>query len=382
MRITRLQLMNWRNFKAVDIELSDRAFIIGPNASGKSNLLDAIRFLRDLVAVGGGLQAAIAKRGGLTGLRALSATSNTMIGLAVDLGDTDTPREWTYQLKFSSMSKGGPPRVLSEVAFDHSKKKIALQRTRSSEKSDTETLSQTALEQSNSNRDFRAIAEFFRSIEYLHLVPEIVRDPSRAHGDGDVYGGDLIKRMNETPPLKRKRRLKLLESALQMAVPRLSNLEVWSDSKGVPHLRAKYKHWRDKGAWQLETQFSDGTLRMIGLIWSLQESDRGPMLFEEPELSLNPGVIGNLAPLMSRASRGGGRQFIVSTHSTELLSNGVDLSEVHLLTPGEHGTEVVGAETLEQVKTLVESGMPVGDAIMPSARATGSELLSTLDLAS
>ncbi len=43
MIITRLKLENWRNFTDVDIPLSDRAFIIGPNASGKSNLLDAIR---------------------------------------------------------------------------------------------------------------------------------------------------------------------------------------------------------------------------------------------------------------------------------------------------------------------------------------------------
>ena len=51
MIITRLKLTNWRNFTDVDVPLLDRAFIIGPNASGKPNLLDAIRFLR--VARGG-----------------------------------------------------------------------------------------------------------------------------------------------------------------------------------------------------------------------------------------------------------------------------------------------------------------------------------------
>ena len=48
MIITRLRLANWRNFTEVDVALRERAFIIGPNASGKSNLLDAIRFLRDV----------------------------------------------------------------------------------------------------------------------------------------------------------------------------------------------------------------------------------------------------------------------------------------------------------------------------------------------
>ena len=60
MIITRLKLTNWRNFTDVDVPLLDRAFIIGPNASGKSNLLDAIRFLRDVgKREGGGLQAAV-----------------------------------------------------------------------------------------------------------------------------------------------------------------------------------------------------------------------------------------------------------------------------------------------------------------------------------
>mgnify|MGYP002781015023 CR=1 FL=1 len=41
MRFTRLQLKNWKNFRKVDVELQERVFIVGPNAGGKSNLLDA-----------------------------------------------------------------------------------------------------------------------------------------------------------------------------------------------------------------------------------------------------------------------------------------------------------------------------------------------------
>ncbi len=41
MRIRKVHLENWKNFLAVDIELGSRAFFVGPNAAGKSNLLDA-----------------------------------------------------------------------------------------------------------------------------------------------------------------------------------------------------------------------------------------------------------------------------------------------------------------------------------------------------
>ena len=74
MLISRLTLKNWRNFTNVDVALQQRQFIVGPNASGKSNLLDAFRFLRDIAKQkGGGLQDAIEKRGGLSKIRCLSA---------------------------------------------------------------------------------------------------------------------------------------------------------------------------------------------------------------------------------------------------------------------------------------------------------------------
>jgi predicted ATPase len=58
MRFTRLALENWRNFRSVDVPLAQRVFVVGPNASGKSNLLDTIRFLRDVADRAGGLSRA------------------------------------------------------------------------------------------------------------------------------------------------------------------------------------------------------------------------------------------------------------------------------------------------------------------------------------
>ena len=50
MKFNRLRLENWRNFLSVDVELQRRVFLVGPNAAGKSNILDAFRFLRDMSA--------------------------------------------------------------------------------------------------------------------------------------------------------------------------------------------------------------------------------------------------------------------------------------------------------------------------------------------
>ncbi len=65
MRFTQIRLKNWRNFVEVDVEVANRVFLVGANATGKSNFLDAIRFLRDIVITGGGFQVAIQQRGGM-----------------------------------------------------------------------------------------------------------------------------------------------------------------------------------------------------------------------------------------------------------------------------------------------------------------------------
>ena len=53
MRITHLAASNWRNFKNVEFDVGERLFVVGPNAVGKSNLLDVFRFLADIVGRGG-----------------------------------------------------------------------------------------------------------------------------------------------------------------------------------------------------------------------------------------------------------------------------------------------------------------------------------------
>ncbi|MCK9218386.1 MAG: AAA family ATPase, partial [Firmicutes bacterium] len=41
MYISHIKLQNWKNFQRVDVDLQERMFIVGPNAAGKSNFLDA-----------------------------------------------------------------------------------------------------------------------------------------------------------------------------------------------------------------------------------------------------------------------------------------------------------------------------------------------------
>ena len=58
--ISRIQALNYRCLRHVDIHLDSFHILVGPNASGKSTLLDVIGFLSDLVR--GGLVEAMEKR--------------------------------------------------------------------------------------------------------------------------------------------------------------------------------------------------------------------------------------------------------------------------------------------------------------------------------
>jgi predicted ATPase len=125
-----------------------------------------------------------------------------------------------------------------------------------------------------------------------------------------------------------------------VAVPQLAEIDLVRDSRGAPHLRGKYERWRPQGAWQTEEQFSDGTLRLMGLLWVAMEGG-GPLLLEEPELSLHPEIVRYLPQMFARVQRRTGRQIILSTHSPDLLRDeGIGLDEVLLLRPRAEGTDV------------------------------------------
>ena len=120
-----------------------------------------------------------------------------------------------------------------------------------------------------------------------------------------------------------------------------------------------------KGAWQSEEAFSDGTLRLLGFLWSLFEGD-GPLLLEEPELSLNPAVIRYIPSMINRMQRRNNRQVFITTHSYDLLNEtGVSIDEVQIIVPSKSGSEVKTATSVTEIGRLVDAGMAVGDAVLP-----------------
>lgn len=366
MRFSRIRLENWRNFTSVDVALQNRVFLVGPNASGKSNFLDVFRFLRDIARPGGGLQEAIALRRGISQLRSLSAPKQSQhILIDIELAEDDETK-WRYQLKFD---KGRHPRtslVVEERVWKQGT--LLFERPDQADRSDPERLTQTVLEQTFANQQFREIVEFFRAVNYLHIVPQLVREPERFKPQSlDPYGSDLLEQMGATDAHVRQAVLNRLQKVLSRVTLPIAEMRLERDRVGKTHLLAKVENWRDQHVWQDETEFSDGTLRLIGLLWALQVG-RGPVLLEEPELSLHTGVVQQLVPLIwnlqrqqKKAER---QQILLTTHSTELLSDpGIQGDELLLLIPSSTPTEgtsvIVGAER-DRIRVALDVGLPAG----------------------
>lgn len=383
MLITRLKLKNWLNFRKVDVALRERVYVIGPNASGKSNLLEVLRFLRDVAKPeGGGLQKAVKDRGGITKLRSLLARRDPEISIEVELAErVDAEPVWRYCLAFRSEGKGQQRLLVSKEKVEHlPTAKTICDRPDKDDKADRDRLTQTYLEQINTNREFRDVADFFASTTYLHLVPQLLKHVDQLGGyrmEDDPFGQSFLERIAKTPERTRLARLGKIEGVLKVCVPNMKNLRFDRDKiTGTPHLEAMYAHWRPDAGWQRESQFSDGTLRLLGIMWSLLDGD-SLLLLEEPELSLSEDIVRRIPPLIWRVQRHAKyrRQVFLTTHSEALLEDkGIDPREVIRLEPTQDGTKVI--ESTDADKALIAAGYSVAEAMLPKAKPAQIDQLS------
>lgn len=389
MIISKIELFNWRNFHRCEVGVQERCFVVGANAAGKSNFIDALRFLRDVAKQGGGLQTAVRVRGGITKIRCLAAREQSNVKLAIELSESDS-RElcWHYELNFKHTGGGireNQVKIVSEKVFSGREQRYVLDRSAETLGEDEETLKYTYLEQPNANKDFRVIQQFLQNVEYLNVVPQMVRESASSSYSGDkedYYGRNFLKRLALLNDNTRRSYFRKINEFLKLAVPQLEELSFVKDEIGVPHLEARYVHWRTRGSKQQEMQFSDGTLRLIGFLFALIDSN-GVLLLEEPEINLHPGIVAQFPEFIAKIQRvkKGGRQVFITTHSYDILSNeGIAPEEVLLLTNSPEGTEVEVLSNVEKAKNILAAGFSMADVVMPLTKPWSIESMSHIKL--
>jgi predicted ATPase len=211
------------------------------------------------------------------------------------------------------------------------------------------------------------LAEYFAKVRYFHLVPQLIRGAVQIGSQpGEPYGSNFIAQMNAVTPRTQKAWLRRIQNALQAAVPEFESLSLEVDAGGRPHLIAGYRNWRGTPALQSEVDFSDGTLRLIGLLWTLVSTptNSGILLLEEPELSLNTEIVRTLPTVLSTVQRDRSWQVLLSTHAPELLNDeGVLSREVLVLRVTGDGTEAALLSEIEDVSDELDAGLPKSDVV-------------------
>lgn len=144
------------------------------------------------------------------------------------------------------------------------------------------------------------------------------------------------------------------------------------ETTGRPHLEMLYNHWRPNAGWQREDQFSDGTLRLLAMLWTLLASNR-MILLEEPELSLHKAIVEQIPGLLYKTrqqrKRSGG-QILVSTHSEVMLSSKSIDGNFLMLQPGQGGeaTRVVPPSYVDI--EAMRAGLSPADILLPQTGTT------------
>ena len=208
MIVSNIKLKNWRNFRSVEVALGRRMFLVGPNASGKSNFLDALRFLRDIAkSEGGGLQRAVSERGGISKIRCLAARKEPQVEIEIHLSESQGQEPlWKYGVGIKQEIRGlRQPFIYYEKVWKRDD--LILKRPDKQDKKDEFRLKQTHLEQINANLEFRDIAKFFQSIDYMHLIPQVLRYPEIFTGPPvkeDPFGRSFLERVVQTPERTRR----------------------------------------------------------------------------------------------------------------------------------------------------------------------------------
>jgi hypothetical protein len=82
--IRRVQLRNYKSIAQCDVELGRLMFLVGRNGSGKSNFLDALRFVSD--ALRSSLDHALRDRGGVNEVRRRSSGHPNHFGIYLEFG--------------------------------------------------------------------------------------------------------------------------------------------------------------------------------------------------------------------------------------------------------------------------------------------------------
>ncbi len=375
--LTRFRVKGYKSLRDVDVRLGPLAVLCGPNASGKSNLLGALRLLSGVVTKpsladafksshrGAPLEVFPFEDGGVRDLpekgrlafsleadlrlsdavvgaveREIRETGTTLAGGRRRGGGTQPSpirhRSLRYRAEIELSRKSGlcvaDERLVALDAqgrpdggcrpfIDREGKMLRLRW----EGQDRPTYQDRRLGRSILSTHFHAphhphadaVRKEMERWRFFCFEPQVrMRGPIPRKETPRIGAmGENLSAFFLTLKARNPRKFNEVNRALRLLVPGTDGVRVAVNRFGDVDLSV-----RENGATVSERAMSDGTLRVLGLL-ALGEADEPPALIglEEPEAGIHPVRMGLVARLLENHARSGQTQCVVTTHSTVLL---------------------------------------------------------------
>lgn len=348
--LERLELHSYLSFHREDVELTNPTFLIGQNGAGKTNFVDAISFLSEMMA--SPLAAVFRRRGGFESVAHRHARGGRpTIGLYMALrGLGDLRAEATYHLVLRGRQEYG-----LEVSLEHctiqgrdGRRKTFKRQTRTRAERGTSwsgdvappriTRSTLALPLIG-DPHFAPVFDFLSNMRVYRIDPSTLRYAHVGYGEVELEEDGS----NAASVLKRIRKRSRDDweeicELLAIAVPGMA--EVRPRKRGNKQMLEFLLNLTGGEARFEASAMSDGTLRLLGILLAAYQRPVPSLLaIEEPEASIHPGALGVILDVLRDVRRS--TQVVVTTHSPDILdARWIKDRHLRLVSWGEGSTRV------------------------------------------
>jgi len=367
MKIKELRVEKFRSLRELTLPLRQINLLIGANAAGKSNVLDALKFLSEAVKEGD-FSFAVFSRGNVIQL-AWKGEEAHEFELECVFEDGERELRWLVRIVRQQMdffveeslhdvTPGHPPQEL--LRSRAGKGTWYSQDGRIIRLSVAPTSCALAAAAADETFPGRDVGRFVKGWTFCDPSPSYLRMPTSPRDEGlelDAWGRNLAGRLLEI-----NQRDALLFNRITQAVRNIlgvpESIEAIASEDGEVFLLQREAGFQFRIH---QKSVSTGTLRMLALITALLGHKEASLIgIEEPENYVHPGALAAFAEYLRDASNQ--IQVLVTTHSPILLNYLNTPEAVCVVRRSDEGTKILREDNPDAVrKALEESGFGLGD---------------------
>ncbi|MEV4786246.1 AAA family ATPase [Streptomyces tuirus] len=380
--LTRVRVENYRSIASCDVRLGPLTVLAGPNAAGKSNFLDAIRFVRDALRSSPGR--ALEPRGGLEEVlhRDVSGRQADLFRIELSLSVQGSARpafEATYRLEVGVRPGGddfAPVLRREELLVDGVRRGHSFLPEPAGEHPVAWRDDILLPRVSPDDREGREVLAGLLHTRFYELLTPTLRavddTPHRAGSSPLGENGEHLPRVLNALSSSHPWVKETLDGYVATMIDNAMGLDgVEVREADLAFVVGRFLGADGQVAKVDRRALSEGTLRLAGVLSALFQplaltGDIPLVAIEEPEISLHPPMLGGLYDALVAAARN--TQVMVTTQSADLLDNAA-ADPAHVLVARDEGAG-----------TLIGPVDAAGRRLLADGVLTLSELLRSGEL--